>query len=378
MSLYIGNIPFGACKDGFERVFQRFGRCNVRVRENARFGFVQYDDPVDAERALKTLSGRICGGLSTLEWSKTQRPRIGRSSYGSNTRKENYANRNLSLDRQDDSRTDYKNPVSEENLRKIDYEARGRDQYSRDDATTRSYRGDYWKIHCLTRTDYSTADNRHIGSRGREYEKMKRIRESESPERYRAKKLMRRQTRSTSLSDKSKSATRFASNSNVRSRSPHTGSTSGQRSAPSSELQSDENDCLTKATSLQQKEVQIKTAQLDIMARKKLLENGCLEVSEADSKSHKIAKSMSMTSEEMLMISKHYGLEQPEVVDEDISAESFFGCGRLWPWEVVYYRRLKKGPITTKNYAQRLSQNKEFGIVDKYVRSSSGWGEKDD
>nr|GEV89578.1 serine/arginine-rich splicing factor 4-like [Tanacetum cinerariifolium] len=265
MSLFIGNIPFHARKDDFERVFQRFGRCNVQLRKNARYGFVNYDDPVDAERALKALSGRMCGGLLTLDWSKMQRPR-------------NYANRNSSLDRRDDSRTDYKNPVSEENLRKIVYEARGRDQYSRDDATSRSYPGDYRENHCLTRTDYSTADNRHIGSRGREYEKMKRIRESESPERYRAKKLMRSRSRSTSHSDKSMSATRFASNSNVRSRSysasssrskshsqrsrsprsksssrSHTGSPSGQHSTPSNELQSDENDCVTKATSLQQK-----------------------------------------------------------------------------------------------------------------------------
>jgi phage regulator Rha-like protein len=47
----------------------------------------------------------------------------------------------------------------------------------------------------------------------------------------------------------------------------------------------------------------------------------------------------------------------------------------LWPWEIIHYRRLKKGLISIENYARRVDQNREFGIVDKYIRSSSGWGE---
>lgn len=82
--------------------------------------------------------------------------------------------------------------------------------------------------------------------------------------------------------------------------------------------------------------------------------------------------SSSITTEEMNMVLKFYGLEQPE---EHVPVEAFFGSARLWPWEVIYYRRLKKGPISVANYARRLSQNDEFGIVDKYVRSSSGWND---
>ncbi|XP_020529377.1 serine/arginine-rich splicing factor 4 isoform X2 [Amborella trichopoda] len=52
-----------------------------------------------------------------------------------------------------------------------------------------------------------------------------------------------------------------------------------------------------------------------------------------------------------------------------------FDAARLWPWEVIYHRRLKKGPISTENYERRLAENREFSIIDKYVRSSSGWGE---
>lgn len=79
---------------------------------------------------------------------------------------------------------------------------------------------------------------------------------------------------------------------------------------------------------------------------------------------------------EMLSALHHYGLVSPKEDKLDVSVEGYFGSARLWPWEMIYYRRLKRGPISTENYAKRLEQNKEFGIVDKYIRSSSGWGER--
>ncbi|KAK8685638.1 hypothetical protein V6N13_041637 [Hibiscus sabdariffa] len=85
--------------------------------------------------------------------------------------------------------------------------------------------------------------------------------------------------------------------------------------------------------------------------------------------------SKSISPEELCMVMKHYGLEPPEENERHLSAEAYFGAACLWPWEIIYYRRLKKGPISTENYARRVEQNKEFGIVDKYIRSSSGWGE---
>lgn len=85
--------------------------------------------------------------------------------------------------------------------------------------------------------------------------------------------------------------------------------------------------------------------------------------------------STGITTQEMFLALRHYGLATPEEGLPDISVDKYFGAARLWPWEMIYYRRLKKGPISTENYARRLEQNKEFGIVDKYIRSSSGWGE---
>ncbi|XWS66606.1 hypothetical protein CRYUN_Cryun05aG0214400 [Craigia yunnanensis] len=85
--------------------------------------------------------------------------------------------------------------------------------------------------------------------------------------------------------------------------------------------------------------------------------------------------STSISSEELCMVMKHYGFEPPDENERHLSAEAYFGSARLWPWEIIYYSRLKKGPISTENYARRVTQNKEFGIVDKYIRSSSGWGE---
>lgn len=85
--------------------------------------------------------------------------------------------------------------------------------------------------------------------------------------------------------------------------------------------------------------------------------------------------SATISSEEMCMVFKHYGLELPKDDEKNLAVDAFFGSARLWPWHIIYYRRLKKGPISTENYARRVAQNQEFGIVDKYIRSSSGWGE---
>ncbi|MQM00133.1 hypothetical protein Taro_032867 [Colocasia esculenta] len=82
-----------------------------------------------------------------------------------------------------------------------------------------------------------------------------------------------------------------------------------------------------------------------------------------------------MSPHEMCKVLKHYGLAAPEESKPGLTVGSYFGAARLWPWEMIYYRRLKRGPITTENYARRVAQNKEFGIADKYIRSSSGWGE---
>ncbi|OVA06453.1 RNA recognition motif domain [Macleaya cordata] len=88
-----------------------------------------------------------------------------------------------------------------------------------------------------------------------------------------------------------------------------------------------------------------------------------------------IDSSTSISSQEAYMVLKHYGLKVPEENEKNLPVETYFGSARLWPWEVIYYRRLRKGPISTENYARRIAQNREFGIVDKYVRSSSGWSE---
>lgn len=93
---------------------------------------------------------------------------------------------------------------------------------------------------------------------------------------------------------------------------------------------------------------------------------------------HHAANVMNISYKELCMVLKNSGLEHPHVDEKDLPPEIYFGSARLWPWEVIYYRRLKKGPISKENYARRLAQNEEFGIVDKYIRSSSSWGEMTD
>jgi hypothetical protein len=86
------------------------------------------------------------------------------------------------------------------------------------------------------------------------------------------------------------------------------------------------------------------------------------------------SKSLKLTTNEVITALKRYGME-PQENSSDQPVEKYFGAARLWPWEIIYYRKCKKGPLSTENYAKRVEQNKEFGIVDQYVRSSSGWWE---
>lgn len=79
-----------------------------------------------------------------------------------------------------------------------------------------------------------------------------------------------------------------------------------------------------------------------------------------------VVSSVRISSQEIYMVLKHYGLRQPEENENDMPVETYFGSARLWPWEIIYYRRLKKGSDPAENHAKRVAQNKEFGIVDKY------------
>jgi hypothetical protein len=86
-------------------------------------------------------------------------------------------------------------------------------------------------------------------------------------------------------------------------------------------------------------------------------------------------RSTIISTEEMCMVLSKSGLDLPKGHEIQLSTDDFFGAARFWPWYIIYYRRLKKGPISIENYARRVAQNQEFNIVDKYIRSSSGWGE---
>lgn len=107
-----------------------------------------------------------------------------------------------------------------------------------------------------------------------------------------------------------------------------------------------------------------------------LLETSTLQGTLSMKPVKQLSDSTRISTGEMFSALRHYGLESPKQDELDVSVESYLGAARLWPWEMIYYRRLKRGPISTENYAKRLEQNKEFGISDKYIRSSSGWGEQ--
>ncbi|KAK1562090.1 hypothetical protein Q3G72_006021 [Acer saccharum] len=69
--------------------------------------------------------------------------------------------------------------------------------------------------------------------------------------------------------------------------------------------------------------------------------------SEAPVSSH-YGGSTSISSDEMYMVLEHY--------ERHLPPDAYFGSTRLWPWQIIiYYRRLKRGPILMENYARRVS-----------------------
>ncbi|KAL9250412.1 hypothetical protein AKJ16_DCAP05028 [Drosera capensis] len=118
---------------------------------------------------------------------------------------------------------------------------------------------------------------------------------------------------------------------------------------------------------------EIKTPSLPPLEMDKISETNGRSESEAPSTS--CVRNLDFSPEELRRVLQHYGLKYPEEREPPATARDYFGACRLWPREIIYYRKLKKGPISFENYARRVSQNKEFGIVDKYIRSSSGWGQ---
>lgn len=88
------------------------------------------------------------------------------------------------------------------------------------------------------------------------------------------------------------------------------------------------------------------------------------EVASSD-ENHGATRRNSRTKTEML----DFQVREPE--------GTLFGAARFWPWEVILARRHRRGAISIENFERRKAQNAAHLIVDKYVRSSSGWWERD-
>ncbi|KAJ8298892.1 hypothetical protein KUTeg_022952 [Tegillarca granosa] len=70
--VYVGDLPRDASEKEIERAFSYYGRLrNVWVARNpAGFAFVEFEDPRDAEDAVRALDGTsVCGGRVRVEHS---------------------------------------------------------------------------------------------------------------------------------------------------------------------------------------------------------------------------------------------------------------------------------------------------------------------
>jgi len=73
--VYVGNLPDDASREEIEDAFSKYGPLkNVWVaRSPPGFGFVEFEDPRDAEDAARSLDGtRLCGNRVKVEMSNGQ------------------------------------------------------------------------------------------------------------------------------------------------------------------------------------------------------------------------------------------------------------------------------------------------------------------
>lgn len=85
--LYVGNLSYSTGEDDLRRTFEEFGQLvsvsviTDRMTGQPRgFGFVEYDRPADAQKAIDSLNGQEVGGRSlnvSMAREREPKPRFG-------------------------------------------------------------------------------------------------------------------------------------------------------------------------------------------------------------------------------------------------------------------------------------------------------------
>jgi len=78
--VFIGHLPYKAHESDVEKFFSRYGRIREILMKNG-FGFVEFDDPRDAEEAVYKCNGKELRGERVIV-EMTKRPPKGRDMYG--------------------------------------------------------------------------------------------------------------------------------------------------------------------------------------------------------------------------------------------------------------------------------------------------------
>ncbi|XP_003374807.1 splicing factor, arginine/serine-rich 6 [Trichinella spiralis] len=108
--VYIGRLPYRARERDVEDFFKGYGRIREILLKNG-FGFVEFDDPRDADDAVYHLNGReLCGERIIVEMTK--RPPKGRDAFRSSYRG-SYGSRGFSPERRRRDRDDKYGPPSQ-------------------------------------------------------------------------------------------------------------------------------------------------------------------------------------------------------------------------------------------------------------------------
>ena len=83
--LYVSNLPWTACLDDIVALFEEYGnvvdthfvpnRESTESYTSAGYGFITFENEMDARRALDELSGLIVGGRAMrIDWARPRKP----------------------------------------------------------------------------------------------------------------------------------------------------------------------------------------------------------------------------------------------------------------------------------------------------------------
>ncbi|XP_078441465.1 uncharacterized protein LOC144711360 [Wolffia australiana] len=327
MSLFLGNLSSHVHPDELERVFRRFGYCDVQLKDG--YGFAVYELPENAERALRALRGKqICGQSIAIDWSKKQpRPPFQRPP---RERRPYEPNHGRSFHEEDNARS-YRR---EEKAASTTKDAGPREE------------GKFERYEPAQVTETSPGEKARAqpvcyicGLKGH---KMRFCPRADRSRRDGFARFWRREDSLSGPAERTRESSPEEEEEEEESHKQRKKSRKRRKFRRGRE-QSSEEESSSSSGSVTRRRRRSKAKTRSLSASVDDVEAGSAAIErQEDNWEERLTK---MSFEEMCAALRHYyGSPAAAAAATSSSVGRYFGAARLWPWEMVFYRRLKKDP----------------------------------